>query len=73
MSQHESLRKREEQHKAKNKLSKKDDKDIYYAAKRVMEYLENRFQMEKEYNNYHLEFAKAIKISDMISFIKKRG
>ena len=29
MSQHDSLRKRAEQHKPKNNRSKKDDKDVY--------------------------------------------
>ena len=73
MSQHESLRMRFEQHKPKNTLSKNDDKDIYNAASRVMEYLENRFNMDTDYPNYHLEFAKSIKICDMIAFIKKKG
>lgn len=73
MSQHDSLRERFEQHKPKNVISKDDDKKIYIAAKKVMDYLEERFEMDKNYKNFHLEFAKSIKISDMIDFIKKRG
>lgn len=73
MSQHDSLRTRYEQHKPKNILSKNDDKEIYAAAGRVIEYLEKRFDMETKFENYHLEFAKSIKIYDMIQFIKKRG
>ncbi len=73
MSQHELLRERTRQHIPKNKVSKLDDKLIYSAGERVIEYLENRFEMDKNYPNYHLEFEKSIKISDMISFIKKAG
>ncbi|MCI5983774.1 MAG: restriction endonuclease [Firmicutes bacterium] len=73
MSQHDLLRTRFEQHKAKNKISKNDDKEIYIAAKRVMDYLEKRFDMEHKYEKYHLEFEKSIKISDMIGFIKQKG
>lgn len=72
MSQHESLRERFEQHKPKNILSKNDDKEVYAAAEMVMEYLKERFKMATEYENYHLEFARAIKICDMIDFIKKK-
>lgn len=73
MSQHDSLRKRTEQHKPKNILSKNDDKEIYSAADKVIKYLENRFDMDTKYKNYHLEFKKAIKICDMIDFIKEKG
>jgi len=73
MSQHELLRNRYEQHKPKNSISKKDDKNIYLAAKKVMEYLEERFEMETKFENYHLKFEKTIKICDMINFLKKRG
>lgn len=73
MSQHESLRNRIEQHKPKNYLSKKDDKNVYVAAEKVINYLENRFEMSSKFENYHLEFEKSIKICDMIKFIKKRG
>lgn len=72
MSQHESLRVRYEQHKPKNKVSKTDDKNIYTAAANVIEYLEKRFDMKNKYSDYYLEFAKSIKIVDMINFIKKR-
>ena len=73
MSQHDSLRTRFEQHKPKNKLSKNDDKDIYAAAEKVINYLQMRFEMDDKYENYHLEFQKSIKICDMIDFIRKRG
>lgn len=73
MSQHESLRARKEQHKAKNAKSKEDDKDIAIAAKKVMEYLETRFEMADKYPQHILKYEKAIKICDMISFIKRKG
>lgn len=73
MSQHELLRHRHEQHKPKNMHSKKDDKNIYVAASKVIDYLRVRFDMDNKYNNYHLEFKKSIKICDMINFIKKSG
>lgn len=73
MSQHESLRERFEQHKPKNTQSKKDDKDIYGAAAAVINYLQARFDMDNNYENYHLEYDNKIKISDMIKFIKKKG
>ncbi len=73
MSQHDSLRNRTLQHKPKNYLSKGDDKNIYLAANRVMNYLDERFDMEKNYPNHHLEFDKSIKISDMVAFLKRRG
>jgi len=73
MSQHESLRNRTEQHKPKNYLSKVDDKNIYAAAKMVIEYLNNRFDMENNYRDYSLVFERSIKIVDMVNFIKKRG
>lgn len=72
MSQHESLRSRTNQHKPKNILSKNDDKNIYKAADMVIKYLEDRFNMDTEYENYHLEFKKSIKIADMIQFIKNK-
>ena len=73
MSQHELLRKRYEQHKPKNSISKNDDKNICLAAQKVIEYLEERFEMDTKFENYHLKFEKTIKICDMINFLKKRG
>ena len=73
MSQHELLRQRFEQHKPKNIQSKKDDKDIYVAAEAVINYLHDRFDMDNNFENYHLEYDNKIKISDMIGFIKKKG
>ena len=73
MSQHDSLRTRFEQHKPKNAVSKTDDKDIYKAATAVMNYLVDRFEMGTKFENYHLEYDKAIKISDMIAFIKNKN
>lgn len=73
MSQHEMLRERYEQHKAKNVLSKTDDKEVFVAATNVINYLKDRFDMKNEYKDYHLEFEKSIKICDMISFIKEKG
>ena len=73
MSQHDLLRRRSEQHKPKNVLSKNDDKEIHLAAERVIDYLEKRFEMNTKYKNHHLEFEKSIKICDMINFIKKKS
>ena len=73
MSQHDSLRKRFEQHKPKNVYSKNDDKEINKVANAVINYLSERFEIEKNYENYHLEFEKSIKLCDMIDFIKNKG
>ena len=43
MSQHENLRDRIEQHKVKNKYSKKDDKNIKVAADAVLEILKEKY------------------------------
>ena len=43
MSQHENLRDRIEQHKVKNKYSKKDDKNIKEAADAVLEILKEKY------------------------------
>lgn len=73
MKQHESLRTRVEQHKPKNILSKDDDKNIYKAANLVINHLEKRFDIANNFKNYHLEFQKAIKLSEMIQFIKNKN
>ena len=73
MPQHNSLRKRYEQHKPKNKLSKDDDKNIYEAAAKVIAYLENRFNLSLNYPDYELKFETAIKIEDMVNFIKRKS
>ena len=73
MSQSESLRNRIEQHKPKNEKSKLDDKAIYVAMNKVIEYLEERFDFYKKFPNYEICFEKAIKVKDMIDFIKSKG
>jgi len=73
MSQHESLRRRTEQHKPKNLKSKRDDKDIYLAMKYVHFYLMDRFKMLTEYPDYEIVFEKYIEVKYMIDLIKKAG
>ncbi len=73
MSQHELLRKRKNQHKPKNKNSKKDDSNIRQAGLKVIKYLNKRFNISSDYPNYELTFENAIKISDMIKFIKLKN
>lgn len=73
MSQHDSLRTRTNQHEAKNKISKIDDKEINASADKVIKYLEERFDMRTKFKDYHLEFENSIKISDMIEFIKRKS
>lgn len=71
MSQHESLRSRKEQHKPKNKESKKDDKDIYLAMNNVHQYLLDRFKMSENYLDYEIVFEKNIEVRYMIEMIDK--
>ena len=74
MSQHESLRKRTEQHKPKNAKSKVDDKDVYKAMEMVKNYLFNKAEFKYYLNTkYTLEFNHYIEGSYMIDFIKRKG
>lgn len=74
MSQHDSLRERIEQHKAKNLKSKIDDKEVYQAMELVKNYLTSKQEFSSYFtNDYSLEFASEIEIKYMIEFIKTRN
>ena len=73
MSQSDSLRNRNEQHKPKNVDSKQDDKNIHIAMDKVICYLKDRFDFEGEYKTYDIVFESEIEIKYMINFIKKRN
>ncbi|QSH98926.1 restriction endonuclease [Treponema phagedenis] len=68
-----SLRNRTEQHKAKNTKSKNDDKNIYKAMKKVIEYLKERFKNEANFSGYDIIFERTIEIQYMIDFIKMKN
>lgn len=69
-TQHDSLRRRTEQHKPKNTKSKKDDKNIYSAMELVSDYLSERFKDEPQMKDYSIKFVKQLSIEFMISVIK---
>ena len=73
MPQHELLRTRTEQHKAKNSKSKIDDKDIYRAMEMVTEYLEHRFDFENTYKNYSIVFEKELTVGEMITYLSQKN
>ena len=74
MSQHDSLRKRTDQHKPKNSKSKIDDKDIYKSMDLVQNYLKSKTEFQSYFSNdYDLEFRHKIEVSYMIDFIKRNG
>jgi len=56
------------QHKPKNKQSKKDEKKVLEAMRRVIAYLEDRLELAKR--GYELEYIKSIKLSELIDIIK---
>lgn len=70
-TQHELLRLRVEQHRPKNKKSKKDDKNIYTAMLMVKEYLHDRFKGKLE--DFNIVFEKSLKISYMIGLIRTKN
>lgn len=70
MTQHDSLRKRTEQHKPKNEKSKHDDKDVYKSMAMVMDYLRNKKEFASDCD---LEFSHQIEVKYMIDFIKRKG
>lgn len=73
MSQHDSLREREEQHKPKNEKSKLDDKDVYKSMDMVMKYLQGKREFTTFFESeWDLEFSPDIKIKYMIDFIKRK-
>ena len=73
MPQHELLRTRTEQHKAKNSKSKIDDKDIYRAMEMVTEYLKHRFDFENTYKNYSIVFEKELTVGEMITYLRQKN
>lgn len=73
MSQSESLRQRVEQHKPKNTKSKLDDKAIYIAMRKVISYLNTRFDMENQFPEYEIIFETSLLVADMVKFIKSKG
>lgn len=73
MSQHDSLRERNEQHKPKNIKSKIDDKDVYQAIELVKKYLKDKKDFKNYFeNDWDLEFSSEIEIKYMIDFIKRK-
>jgi len=73
MSQHDSLRKRSEQHRPKNEKSKMDDKDVYKSMKLVMEYLQEKREFVDFFvEDWKLEFSPSIQVKYMIDFIKRK-
>ena len=73
MTQHDSLRLREEQHKPKNQKSKKDDKKIFEAMLKVKEYIKSKKDFSSYFEkDYDVEFSKDIEIKYMIDFIKQK-
>jgi len=70
-NQHDSLRKRFEQHKPKNEKSKIDDKNIYASMMKVINYLDNRFSGQLA--DYKISFSKSIEIKYMIDLIKSKN
>ena len=74
MSQHNSLRKRTEQHKPKNLNSKIDDKDVYKSMEMVTKYIKSKQDFSSYFStDYELEFASEIEIKYMIEFIKRKN
>lgn len=73
MSQHDSLRERKEQHKPKNSKSKEDDKDVYKAMYKVVDYLTTKKEFQNFFNgDYVLDFQHEIEVKYMINFIKRK-
>ncbi len=68
--QHDLLMERVNQHKPKNSKSKQDDKNIYIAMKKVIDYLDVRFG--NSIKDYNIVFSKEISISYMIDLIKTK-
>lgn len=74
MTQHDSLRKRTEQHKPKNLKSKIDDKDVYKSMEMVTKYIKSKPDFSSYFaTDYELEFASEIDIKYMIEFIKRKN
>lgn len=73
MTQHDSLRERTEQHKPKNLKSKEDDKDVYKAMYKVVDYLTTKAEFQKFFkDDYVLDFRHDIEVKYMMDFIKRK-
>jgi len=68
MANSQQLRKNKAQHKPKNVGSKKDDKIIYAAMRKCIDYLEGR--LGEYLQGYRLDFEKQISFDQLISIIK---
>lgn len=68
MANSKQLRQNKNQHRPKNTLSKKDDKAIYDAMRRTINYLRTR--LGKYIADYDLVFEKEISFKQLISTIK---
>ena len=74
MTQHDSLRTREAQHKPKNNKSKKDDKDIYKSMELVVNYIKCKKEFMPYFeHDFSLIFKHEIDIEFMMRFIKNKN
>ena len=73
MANSDQLRANKEQHKPKNAKSKIDDKNIYQAMRRCIEYLKNRLSDQLEEGGYELIFKRDITFGTMIKMIKNQN
>ena len=71
MANSEQLRSNPNQHKAKNTLSKNDDKIIYQAMINVKQYLEKRFATELSQKNLFIEHRKTLTLKEVIEKINE--
>ena len=67
MARSDQLRRNKEQHKAKNRLSKHDDKKVAQAMDQVISYLNDRLTLETQ--GYSLEYVTSIRLSEMVEII----
>ncbi len=73
MANSKQLRANKAQHLPKNTQSKIDDKNIYQAMKRCIEYLENRLSDQLKEDEYELIFERNITFGTMIKMIKDQN
>ncbi len=71
MADSATLRSAVNQHTPKNTQSKTDDKRIYQAMRRCIDYLEQR--LAEPLKGYRLEFQKQIRFGEMIRLISAQG
>jgi type II restriction enzyme len=68
MARSAQLRQNKEQHKAKNKYSKGDDKQVLAAMERVIGYLNERLKLDEL--GYELQYIHSIRLADLMALIK---